>query len=492
MYKELVDGVVAERGFITHFSEEEEKLAAEAAVADRDLSTRVDYRDRELITIDDENARDFDDAVGCRSLPDGRVLLTVAIADVSTYVAAGSPLDAAARQRGNSVYLPDRVIPMLPETLSNDACSLQPQKDRLGLCCQMQFTVGGELERYRFFSAIIRSAKRMNYDEAAALMHGDIASDFATPTLLWQIAKGLRQQRQQRGGMLLEVPERYCTIDGDGKLHTGSKNRNIAHWAIEEAMIAANRCTADFLIQHHRPALHRIHAKPSAEKVKQLANTLMPLGIALPQQPTAADFAAALAAAEARDKTLFEALTPLVLGTLARAEYVPDEKTGHFGLACERYTHFTSPIRRYPDLLTHRALIAAMNNDDSPYAAGELAGIGAHCGETEITADKAGWDSRQRLLCIEVQKMIGCEYEGYVSGILANGFFVTVADLGIDGMVRLAALPGYWKSDTQKKIITSPDGATTIAIGNKIDVKLTSVLPEKGRVDLTLCKHSIG
>lgn len=483
MYKELVDSVVSERGFITHFSPEEETAASEAAAAKHDISARVDCRAQEIITIDGEDAYDFDDAVGCRQLEDGAIALLVAIADVSAYVAAGSVLDCAARRRGNSVYLPDRVLPMLPTVLSNRVCSLRPGEERLALCCEMELAADGDIRRYRFFRAVIRSAKRLTYDEAAAAMASKAPSDLETLPLLRALAHTLRRRRRQRGGMLLERPEKHCAVDESGALQVGAKPRNVAHWAIEEAMIAANRCAADYLIQRRRPALHRAHSRPAAEKLQQLRQTLQPLGFSLPAAPAAADFAAVLEAAEARDSALASALTPLVLGTLSRAEYAPSADIGHFGLACERYTHFTSPIRRYPDLLTHRALLAAMAGEESPFAAAALADIGAHCGETEVSADKAGWETRQRLLCVQAQEMLGCEYEGYVSGMAPAGFFVAVDELGIDGMVRFSSLPGYWQCDKQKNEVAVPGQGEVIRIGDKINVQLSAVTPEKGRAD---------
>ncbi|MCH9757702.1 MAG: RNB domain-containing ribonuclease [Proteobacteria bacterium] len=482
MYNSLVDAVVAERDFLTDFSHEEETEAAKIAALPLDSSACVDCREQEFITIDGADAHDFDDAVSCRR-QDDNILLTVAIADVSSYVLPNTPLDRAAQARGNSIYLPDRVIPMLPTVLSNGICSLRPLEERLCLCCEMEIDAEGVSQRYRFFRALICSKARMNYDGAAAIMHGDVASEFTTPAVLWELAQILRRQRQRRGGMLLERPEAYCTISADGELHTGFRARDIAHYAIEEAMIMANRCAADFLIQRRRPTLHRTHARPSALKVQLLAETLSPLGISIPNHPAAADFATVLEAAEARDAALSNALTPMVLGTLARAEYSPNETTGHFGLACKRYTHFTSPIRRYPDLLTHRAIIAAMSGAPSPLGQEDLVQLGAHCGATEVKADKAGWDSRQRLLCVGAQKMINCEYEGYVSGVTPAGFFVTVGDLGIDGMVRFSSLAGYWGCNVQKRIITAPDKKTIIRVSDKINVRLVSVVPEKGRVD---------
>lgn len=492
MYSELIDAVVADRGFVTEFSEEEEMAAAEAAALTHDLSKRADYRQQELVTIDGADAYDFDDAVSCRRLPDGDIYLLVAIADVSAYVPPYSVLDQAALRRGNSVYLPDRVIPMLPAILSGEICSLKEKEERLALCCEMHFMPNGTVRRYRFFRAVVRSAVRLTYEEATAMMNGEADTSLTTLPLLRQLAEVLREQRRQRGSMLIELPEKHCRITDDNELKISESVRDISHWAIEEAMIAANRCAADFLIQKRRPALHRVHAKPAGDKVQQLGRTLQPLGFSLPRQPSAADFGDVLMAVEARNHTLAQALTPMVLGTMARAEYAPDEKKGHFGLACERYTHFTSPIRRYPDLLTHRAIIAALDNAPIPFKPEELTTIGTHCGETEVKADKAHWDSKQRLLCVGAQSLIGCEYEGYVSGIGAMGLFVTVGELGIDGMVRFSKLSGYWECDAERKAIISPDKTTTIKVTDKLAVQLISVTPEKGRVDFiatAYCKN---
>ena len=493
--KRLIESVIAERGFTPDFSEEEKQAAVTAAAAapdPDDIAARLDYRSHPLITIDGASAHDFDDAVYCRQQPGGTFLLTVAIADVAAYIPAGSVLDKAARERGNSVYLPDRVLPMLPEPLSSDTCSLRPEQDRLSLCCEIEIAADSTVSRYRFFRAVIRSAARLTYDEAAALMEGKAngGSAVAEPLAdalhyLHTLAGRLRLQRRQRGAMLLERPAKVCHLK-NGELQVTTEHRNVAHWAIEEAMILANCCAADFLIQRQRPALYRTHIRPKSDKIAQLAQILSPLEVALPREPQAADFAAVLDQLARRDNDLVDAMLPFILGTLSRAVYTPDDKIGHYGLACQRYMHFTSPIRRYPDLLTHRALIAAISNHPSPFTAAELTTLGDHCSATEVAADKAGWDIQQRLLCLAAARMVGCDYEGYVSGVAPMGFFVTIAALGIDGMVRLSALPGYWKCNLEKKTVTSPDGAYTVSIGSRVNVRLAAVAAEKGRVDLTL------
>ena len=476
---ELIDLLVEERGFPPSFPPsllEEAKTAA----ATPDVGERVDLRDRALVTIDDDTAHDFDDAVGCEKQSDGSLLLTVAIADVAAYVKAGSPLDQEAAKRGNSVYLPDRVLPMLPPTLSNDICSLKPRQDRLCVVCEMRVK-DGLILGYRLYRGIMKSADRLNYESAAAAMEAQSSPSLSA---LAQVAKKFRQRRADDGGMLLEKPEKYCRVDDQGKIKAGEKNRNIAHFAIEEAMIAANRCVADHLIEKGILALHRIHTKPVAEKLEPLMQALSSLGLSLPKNPRAADFGEVLMTAQARNPILSDALIPVVLGALSRAEYRPDEKTGHFGLGYQRYLHFTSPIRRYPDLINHRLLIAALEKSPPTYSRDELTGIGNHCSECEIRADKAGWECRQRLLCETARAMVGCTFSGMVSGFSQNALFVLIPELSTDGMMRLSELPGYWKREGEAQRLKRTRDGKIISLGDEMEVRLQSVTPEAGRMEL--------
>lgn len=482
MYRALIDSVVIERGFEVDFSDEEIEAARQAVDAVAADAHRRDCRQMPLMTIDDDTAKDFDDALTCRLLESGNVELSVAIADVAAYVQGGGILDIAAQRRGNSVYLPDRVLPMLPPLLSEKVCSLNPGVDRLGVMCRMEIDSAGDIVHYEFYRVLIRSARRLNYDEAAEEMAG--GGDDAALPLLASLTQTLRRRRQERGAMLLERPEHRCVINGDGTLTVIAKKRNIAHWAVEEAMIAANRCAADFLITRNYPVLHRVHAKPSIEKLRQLQATLAASGLSIPSAPTASDFAAIIAQAESRDPMFADVLVPAVLGALSRAEYSPDTRVGHFGLACDRYLHFTSPIRRYPDLLVHRTIIAALAGAKSPIAVSELSTIGGHCGATEINADKAGWDCHQRLLSVEAKKWVGCVLSGYVSGVTAIGFFVVLPDLGVSGKGRVSSLPGYWRYQASRQCLIAPKGVHTLSVGTKIEVRLDSVNPEKGWVDI--------
>ena len=471
----LIDEVVAAHELPGDFSAELTQSAIHAAKNPVEVS-REDFRELHLFTIDGEDARDFDDAVAAAPLPNGGFRLWTAIADVAAFVKDGSPLDKEARRRGNSVYFPDRVLPMLPDALSNDACSLSPDQDKLCLLCEMDI-VDGEVKKYRFARGIMRSRRRLTYEDAADGMQNDVRP----LTDLAAAGKALRQARKENGAFMMERPE-WQAIIADGETTLRECRRNKAHWVIEECMIAANRCAADFVIRRRLPTLHRIHRKPSTENVRNLSRLLGGLGVDFPARPVAADFGRALEAIVAKDEGLADCIVPVLLGTLSRAEYAPDEKTGHFGLSCSRYLHFTSPIRRYPDLLVHRAIIAGLSKQNKQkVAVGDLAALGAHCSQTETAADKAGWDCRQRLLCHRAMAHVGQEFDAMVSGVAPFGIFVAVRELGVDGMIRLSSLPGYWRYDEKKREISA--NGRVLGLGMRLRTRLASAMPEKGRAN---------
>ena len=468
----LIDEVIVAHELPGHFSAELVRTAVHAAKNPMEAS-REDFRELNLFTIDGADAHDFDDAVATAPLPDGGFRLWTAIADVAAFVAEDSPLDQEARRRGNSVYFPDRVLPMLPPALSSEACSLSPDQDKLCLLCEMDI-IDGEVQKYRFARGVMRSRQRLTYEDAADGMRNDVRPlvDLAA------VGRALRKARKARGAFMMERPEWQAIIaDGVPTLH--ECRRNQAHWVIEECMIAANRCAADFVIRRRLPTLHRIHRKPSAENVKNLSVLLDGLGVDFPARPVAADFGRALEAIVAKDEALADCIVPALLGTLSRAEYAPDEKTGHFGLSCSRYLHFTSPIRRYPDLLVHRAIIAGLSKQK--VKVGDLAEIGAHCSQTETAADKAGWDCRQRLLCHRAMAHVGQEFEAMVSGVAPFGVFVAVRELGVDGMIRLSSLPGYWRYDEKRREISA--NGRVLGLGMRLRTRLASAMPEKGRAN---------
>ena len=479
---ELIDSVISERSLPTVFEEAELTEAQQQALLPRMAHNRVDCRQQAFMTIDDETAADFDDAVICRRLPNGTLLLSVAIADVAAYVSTKSALDAAAQVRGNSVYLPGRTLPMLPPVLSSGACSLLPGEDRSCVVCEMEIK-DGDIRRYRFFRALIRSTARLTYNEAAAMMQSD-SSRYPAMALFVELTEQLRAERRRRGAMMLELPEKLCVLEESPDTEAVKsvlRERNIAHWAIEEAMIAANRCAADFIIRHRGLALYRTHPTPPADNIKRLSAILATLNLPFPSSPVAADFAEVLVKVQKQDTVLAEAMVPLVLGALSRAEYRPDATIGHYGLRCQRYLHFTSPIRRYPDLLVHRAIIAILEGRESPLIGEDLSALGMHCTATEVNADKAYWECRQRLLCLLVQKFIDCEYTGIVSGLGRTGFFVSSQQLDVDGFVSFSSMLGYWRYDEARQYLVS--NGETIAFGDRITVLLKSVNPAKGRIN---------
>lgn len=494
MYKNLVDSVVADYELTPGFSAAELAEAKQAAAAGVSESGRLDLREMCFVTIDDPQASDFDDAVHCECLEseDGseEFLLSVVIADVAAYVKPGSALDTAAARRGNSVYLPGQTFPMLPPVLSSDTCSLLPATNKAGVLCQIH-TKNAHIHRYRFARCVINSKRRLSYEEAEAMV-AQPPGNFATPeakslVALDQLAQILRRQRREGGGMVLALPEKKCWVDNDDLQVTDSQY-NRARQLIEEAMILANRCAADFLIRNKQPALHRIHMRPPAENIAQLKAVLTPFHLLLAGggTPQASDFSDLLETVEAKDPRLLPILLPHVLGALARAEYTPDETTGHFGLACDRYLHFTSPIRRYPDLLAHRAIIAVLENSGVAYTPAELAEVGKHCSEQEKQADKASWDCHRKLMCSQAVHYQGGTYEGDISGFLKFGFFVRIPELELDGMVRFAQLRGYWQFDEKSYTATAGDEQEALTLGMRVKVKIDVVNAERGRVDLSL------
>ena len=486
---ELIDALIYERGLATVFPAsalaEAERFAKSPPGAG---GSRRDIRDLPLATLDGADARDFDDAVWGGELGGGKTRVVVAIADVGAHVPAGSALDREARRRGTSVYLPDRVVPMLPEVLSNGACSLRPDEDRLCMGADMTLE-NGEIAAYRMFRGVMRSRRRMTYDEADAEAKfgdggGKISGELRKSLLaLGAAAETMRENRRRRGGMLLERPEKTARVE-DGRVCAAEFSRNAAHWLIEECMIAANRCAADFLIRHRRAALHRAHRRPDDEAVAKLAQALRDAGLPpLPRSPRAGDFAAPLVAAEKKDPRLADALTPTVLGSIGRAEYTPNAEIGHFGLACRRYLHFTSPIRRYPDLLAHRMMCSLLAGGEAAGAPEGLAELGAHCSETEAAADKMGWNCRQRLLCWAARERLGDEFDAYVTGAAQFGIFVSAPGSGLDGMLRLSSLPGHWsKLPKATRFIRQKDGRT-LGLGDKLRLQLAACDPQTGKAD---------
>ncbi|MBI5329349.1 MAG: ribonuclease R [Betaproteobacteria bacterium] len=454
---------------------------------------REDVRDLPLVTIDGEDARDFDDAVYC--LPEGRGFrLWVAIADVSYYVQPGKPLDKEAYERGNSVYFPRRVIPMLPEELSNGLCSLNPHVDRLCMMCEMEIASTGSIKKYRFYPAVMHSKARLTYNQVWDWLSGaaqppeDRADLMPHLHALHKLFKVLLKARSARGAIDFETIETKMLFDANDKIERiVPSSRNDAHRLIEECMLAANVCASEFLAKKKHPALYRIHEGPTPEKLKALQEFMSEFGFFLTggDDPHAKDYAALLAKIKQRpDEQL---LQTVLLRSLRQAVYSPDN-VGHFGLAYEAYTHFTSPIRRYPDLMVHRAIKACL--DGETYAPGDWSAIGMHCSMTERRADDATRDVVAWLKCFFMQDKINEEYEGVISAVVSFGVFVALHDIFIEGLVHVSELGSdYFHFDAARHQMMGERTGKRYRLGDKVRIKVVRVDLETTRIDFALAEE---
>ncbi|MDN5881987.1 MAG: ribonuclease R, partial [Nitrosospira sp.] len=439
------------------FPPQVEKISAgfPGNVLKSELSEREDIRHLPLVTIDGETARDFDDAVYCQR--DGKgYKLYVAIADVSHYVRPHDVLDQEAFNRGNSVYFPRRVIPMLPEALSNDLCSLNPQVDRLCMVCEMNLDAAGDFRDYRFYPAVMYSHARFTYTSVAAMLDNPRGEDATQHRqllphvqLLYKLFKVLLKAREKRGAIDFETIETQMIFNDQGKIEDILPvKRNDAHRLIEECMLAANVCASDFLQKHKQLTLYRIHEGPTPEKLIALRDFLREFGLQLSggDEPSAKDYARTLK--KTRDRPDAQLLQTVMLRSLRQAVYSPDN-VGHFGLAYESYTHFTSPIRRYPDMLVHRAIKAVLNG--TTYSPGDWHELGKHCSQTERRADDASRDVESWLKCYYMQDRIGECFEGVISGVTGFGLFVALDGIYVEGLVHISELPSdYFHFDAAK------------------------------------------
>ena len=474
------------------FSGESEKQAAKYGdkVLAKDLKGRKDLRDLPFVTIDGETARDFDDAVCAVPLAKGWKLW-VAIADVSHYVKPGDALDNDSRERGNSVYFPRRVIPMLPEALSNELCSLKPEVDRLTMVCEMEISPSGAVRQYQFYPAVIHSNARLTYTRVAAVLEGKVAEPPVDRTLvpslqtLYAVFKTLLGARAKRGAIDFDSVETQMIFDDKGKIERIVRVvRNDAHRLIEECMLAANVCASDYLAQNNQPTLYRIHEGPTPEKLEALRSMLKDFGLTLGggDDPHAKDYAALLT--RIKDQPYAGLLQTVMLRSLRQAVYSP-ENVGHFGLAYEGYAHFTSPIRRYPDLVVHRAIKAALSG--KTFDGGDLAALGVHCSETERRADDATRDVENWLKCYFMQDHVGDEFEGTVSGVAGFGLFVTLDELFIDGLVHISDLGSdYFQYDQQRHLLRGERTGVRYQLGARVKVRVVRVDIETAKIDFVL------
>lgn len=449
-------------------------------VRDEDLQGRKDLRELDFVTIDGETAKDFDDAVFCRREGKG-FRLWVAIADVSHYVRHDEPLDLDARERGTSVYFPRRVIPMLPEKLSNGLCSLNPDVDRLSMVCEMAITPQGELARYEFYPAVIRSHARLTYTKVWAELSGDKAPE--PLARLYEVFQALHKQRTRRGAIDFETVETRMVFDERGRIEKiVPEARNDAHRLIEECMLAANVCAGNFIAEREQPVLYRVHDVPSEEKVAALRDFLAELGLALPggAVPKPRDYAQLLE--KIRGRPDFSLLQTILLRSLMRAAYTP-QNVGHFGLAFHAYVHFTSPIRRYPDLLVHRAIKALLKN--KKYSGVDWEDLGRHCSETERRADDASRDVESWLKCVYMREHVGGVFSGTITGVVPFGLFVTLDDYFVDGLVHISELGrDYFQFDGARHMLFGERTKKRFRLADRMKVKLVRVDVDQRKIDL--------
>jgi ribonuclease R len=475
------------------FSGEIEKMAANfpAGVTEKDLRGREDLRNLPLVTIDGETARDFDDAVYCEHRGKG-FKLWVAIADVSHYVKHGDVIDLEARERGNSIYFPRRVIPMLPEALSNGLCSLMPDVDRLCVVCEMDISARGEIADYRFYPAVMHSRARLTYTRVAQVIADPQAASTRELTdlaprlqALHALYQGLVKARTVRGAIDFETVETQMFFDDEGKIERiVPTQRNDAHRLIEECMLAANVCASDFLSAHDHPALYRVHEGPTPEKLAALREFLREFGLQLTggEDPHAKDYARLLEKIKTRPDV--QLLQTVMLRSLRQAVYSPDN-VGHFGLAYEAYTHFTSPIRRYPDLVIHRSIKEVLAG--RRYEAVDWQQLGVHCSETERRADDATRDVEAWLKCYYMQDRIGERFTATVSGVTSFGLFVALHEVYVEGLVHISELGAdYFHFDAAKHQLLGERTGKRFRLGDRIPVKLVRVALETAKIDFVL------
>ncbi|AMW79875.1 ribonuclease R [Acinetobacter sp. TGL-Y2] len=461
---------------------------------EKDREGRIDLRDLALVTIDGEDARDFDDAVYAEKRSGGGYRVVVAIADVSHYVRVDKPLDEEAKERGTSVYFPHFVLPMLPEALSNGLCSLNPHVDRLCMVCDLNLSRSGKVTSYQFYPSVMHSKARLTYTQVAEYLDGDsnaIPEDRAvrksvnTLFQLYQVLKGLRAERH---AMEFETVETYMTFDDLGGIkEILPRSRNEAHKLIEECMLLANVAAAEYALKNEIPMLYRVHEPPEFSRILKVRDYVKLLGLPFPEQPTQKDYQAVIEAT--KDRIDAPSIHAVLLRSMMQAYYGPNN-AGHFGLAYDAYTHFTSPIRRYPDLLLHRAIKAHLQQKPSPLSGGALEEAGTHFSATERRADEASRSVTTWLKCHYMQQHIGEEFVGIVSATAEFGLFVTLKDLYVDGMVHVSQLgDDFFVFDQASQSLVGQNRGQSFSLGDQVRIKVAGVNLDDRKIDFELVQQ---
>lgn len=462
-----------------------------AEVPDASMDGRTELRNVDLITIDGADARDFDDAVFCMKAESGWRLL-VAIADVANYVSIGSALDKEAIVRGTSVYFPDRVVPMLPEVLSNGLCSLNPKVDRLCMVCDMEVSSSGKVTKATFFEGVMKSKARLTYSQVGDFLSG--ASKTSVPSELQasvrdlhDLYKAFAKQRRRRGAIEIDLPQTKFKLNDDGEIdRIEVVPRNDAHRLIEECMIAANVEAAKFLKKHRIPGLYRVHPKPDTDRFNDLRLYLISLGLKVPHPDHVEPRHFTQLIEQVKDRPDSAAITMAMLRSLTHAEYSPTN-VGHFGLALESYAHFTSPIRRYPDLLVHRAIrhiIRGGKPGKYDYAPKEMERLGAITSAHEKRAEEATRDVEAWLKCQYMEQHLGDEFDGVITGVTNFGVFVQITELMTDGLVHVTSLANdYYKYDAGSQKLVGERSGHTYSLGEEMRIRVERVDMETRKID---------
>ncbi|WP_200482393.1 MULTISPECIES: ribonuclease R [unclassified Acinetobacter] len=491
----IIPQTILEYGLPYEFPEE---VVAEAESfkepSKKDIADRIDLRDLPLVTIDGEDARDFDDAVYAEKRSGGGYRVVVAIADVSHYVRLGKPLDDEAQERGTSVYFPHFVLPMLPEALSNGLCSLNPHVDRLCMVCDLKLSRAGRVMDYEFYPSVMHSKARLTYTQVGQYFDGQTD---AVPTdksiqkslnTLFQLYQTLKELRAKRHAMEFETIETYMTFDELGGIkEILPRTRNEAHKLIEECMLLANVAAAEYALKHDIPILYRVHEAPEFSRIQKVKDFVKLLGLPFPDLPTQADYQRVIEAT--KDRIDAPSIHAVLLRSMMQAFYGA-KNAGHYGLAYEAYTHFTSPIRRYPDLLLHRSIKAHLQQKPYPLSGAALDDAGEHFSKTERRADEASRSVTSWLKCHYMQQHLGEEFIGIISAVTEFGLFVTLKDLYVDGMIHVSHLgDDFFLYDQASQSLVGQNRGQIFGLGDELKIKVAAVNLEERKIDFELIQQ---